>query len=86
MTRDWDLVVVGDGLAGRVAALAAAERGAAVHLVADAEDAARHGHGLIDVLGYLPSGSAPAARPLEAIASLPASPYNPPDVERSTEL
>lgn len=76
MGRDWDVVVIGDGLAGRVAALAAAERGAAVRLVAEAEDTSRHGSGLIDVLGYPPGGGGPEPSPLEAIASLPSShPY-----------
>ena len=76
MGRDWDVVVIGDGLAGRLAALAAAERGAAVHLVADAEDASRHGSGLIDVLGHPPDSVGPHASPFEAIATLPSShPY-----------
>lgn len=73
---DADVVVIGGGLAGRIAAMAAADAGSSVHLVSGAEDTTRQSAGTIDVLGYLPGSDAPRAQAFEAIASLPSDhPY-----------
>jgi len=82
-----DVLVVGGGLAGMTAALAAAESGASVRLVTDSESTLQQASGLVDVLGYPnPHGDGdaadgegpegPAANPFEALAELPADhPY-----------
>ena len=70
-----DVVIVGGGLAGLVAAAAAAERDKQVVLITKGVGAIAVGSGSIDVLGYGPAGK-PAASPLAAMAELPAShPY-----------
>lgn len=66
-----DVLVIGGGLAGGVAALAAAETGASVRLVSYKESTLRHASGLIDVLGYLPDETGPIANPFNAINDLP---------------
>jgi glycerol-3-phosphate dehydrogenase subunit B len=71
MSQSWDVVVVGGGLAGRVAALAASDVGASVHVIAAAEDELRHGSGLVDVLGYDPQSGDPIARPFDHLGALP---------------
>lgn len=76
MAIDQDVLVIGGGLAGTTAALAAAERGARVRLVAAAQSTLRQASGLVDLLGYTPSGNGPLADPYEAIPDLPANhPY-----------
>lgn len=70
MAREWDVVVVGGGLAGRMAALAASDAGASVHVVAESEDALRHSSGLIDLLGYVPGTDEPTARPFEHLSDV----------------
>ncbi|MFC7203558.1 glycerol-3-phosphate dehydrogenase subunit GlpB [Haloferax namakaokahaiae] len=71
-----DVLVIGGGLAACTAALAAAETGARVRLLAHKKSTLRQASGLIDVLGY--SGSdGPFANPFENIDSLPANhPYH----------
>ncbi|MEF8854213.1 MAG: FAD-binding protein, partial [Haloarculaceae archaeon] len=73
MSVDSDVLVVGGGLAGSMAALAAAraDRGATVGLVSDGETTLRAASGLIDVLGYTPDGEGPLRDPFEAIPDLP---------------
>lgn len=66
-----DVVVVGGGLAGWAAALAARDAGASVRLVSDGQSTLRHASGLVDVLGYSPSGDGPLVDPFEELASLP---------------
>lgn len=76
MAIDQDVLVVGGGLAGTTAALATAETGAHVRLVAAAQSTLRQSSGLIDLLGYTPSGEGPLAEPYAAIPDLPAAhPY-----------
>lgn len=73
-----DVVVLGGGLAGSLAALTVAEKrpDASVHLVEPDEERFRRHDGLIDVLGYVEDVDGPVSRPLEHIPSLPAShPY-----------
>jgi len=71
-----DVVVVGGGMAGATAALAAARTGASVRLVSYKKSTLRQASGLVDVLGYVPDGGdvgpqRPVANPFEALAELP---------------
>ncbi|MFC7231014.1 glycerol-3-phosphate dehydrogenase subunit GlpB [Saliphagus sp. GCM10025308] len=66
-----DVFVIGGGLAGATAALAAAERGVQVRLLTYKQSTLRHASGLIDVLGYAPNGKGPLADPFDALESLP---------------
>lgn len=66
-----DVLVVGGGLAGIAAALAAREAGARVRVVSHRPSTLRHASGLVDVLGYLPSGEGPIADPFSALGDLP---------------
>jgi glycerol-3-phosphate dehydrogenase subunit B len=68
---DQDVLVIGSGLAGMTAALAAADSGADVRLVSAAQSTLRQASGLIDVLGYTPAGEGPLVDPFEAIPDLP---------------
>ncbi|MFB6081382.1 MAG: glycerol-3-phosphate dehydrogenase subunit GlpB [Halanaeroarchaeum sp.] len=73
---DHDVLVVGGGLAGRIAALSAADAGASVHLVSGAEDTSRQSAGLVNLLGYLADADAPVSDPLDRLADVPpAHPY-----------
>ncbi|WP_435096213.1 glycerol-3-phosphate dehydrogenase subunit GlpB [Halarchaeum sp. P4] len=76
MAIEDDVLVVGGGVAGMTAALAAADEGASVRLVTKKQSTLRHASGLVDVLGYSPDGEL-LADPFEAIADLPAEhPYS----------
>ncbi|ELY67453.1 glycerol-3-phosphate dehydrogenase subunit GlpB [Natrinema versiforme] len=76
MAIEDDVLVIGGGLAGATAALAAADRGAQVRLVSAKQSTLRHASGLIDVLGYAPAGDGPLADPFAALEDLPAGhPY-----------
>ncbi|MFC6962324.1 glycerol-3-phosphate dehydrogenase subunit GlpB [Halocatena marina] len=66
-----DVVVIGGGLSGGVAALVAARTGASVRLISHKESTLRHASGLIDVLGYLPDGTGPIVNPFDALDELP---------------
>ncbi|MDZ7731089.1 MAG: glycerol-3-phosphate dehydrogenase subunit GlpB [Natrialbaceae archaeon] len=71
-----DVLVVGGGLAGRIAALTAADQGASVRILSRSESTLRSASGLIDVLGSLPGRADPIVEPYEAIETLPDShPY-----------
>jgi glycerol-3-phosphate dehydrogenase subunit B len=71
-----DVLVVGGGLAGCAAALAAARAGVQVRVVTRAESTLRQASGLVDVLGYPPDGGGPVVDPFEALPTLPAGhPY-----------
>ncbi|ADQ67258.1 anaerobic glycerol-3-phosphate dehydrogenase subunit B [Halogeometricum borinquense DSM 11551] len=65
-----DVLVVGGGLAAATSALAAAESGKTVRLVAHKKSTLRQASGLIDVLGYT-DGDGPHADPYAAISDLP---------------
>ena len=65
-----DVIVIGGGLAGSVAAIEAAETGASVRLVTYKKSTLRHASGLIDVLGYNGSDD-PIADPFAALDELP---------------
>ncbi|GAB3028841.1 glycerol-3-phosphate dehydrogenase subunit GlpB [Natronobiforma cellulositropha] len=71
MAIEDDVLVVGGGLAGLTAALAAADTGARVRLISHKRSTLRHASGLIDVLGYGPDGRGPLVDPFEALESLP---------------
>lgn len=71
-----DLLVIGAGLAGLSAALAAAEAGLSVRIVAKGQGAHHWHTGAVDLLGYLPGAAHPVPEPLPALDSLPAQhPY-----------
>ena len=73
---DQDVLVIGGGLAGVTAALAASRAGALTRLVSSTQSTLRNASGLIDVLGYTPDGTGPLAKPTEYLDSLPdAHPY-----------
>lgn len=74
----YDVVVIGGGLSGAVAAVSARRQGARVAVLAEGAGMMELSTGCIDLLGYLPDGR-PVDRPLEALAELiaaePAHPY-----------
>lgn len=70
MSRKTDVVVVGSGLSGLMAALAAGERGKRVTLLSFGAGALSIGSGCVDLLGYL-DGNPVQGDPLEALHSLP---------------
>ncbi len=74
-----DLLIIGAGLAGLMAAYTAALAGQRVHIVAAGLGALLWSPGGIDVLGYYPDGKTPVGRPLDILAELakaqPAHPY-----------
>ncbi|QSW99653.1 glycerol-3-phosphate dehydrogenase subunit GlpB [Haloterrigena alkaliphila] len=77
MAIEDDVLVIGGGLAGATAALAAADAGrdVRVRLVTYKQSTLRHASGLIDVLGYAPASDGKAEGPLvdpfDALADLP---------------
>ncbi|WP_247002219.1 glycerol-3-phosphate dehydrogenase subunit GlpB [Halosolutus gelatinilyticus] len=76
MAIEDDVLVIGGGLAGATAALAAADRDVCVRLVTFKQSTLRHASGLIDVLGYASGVNGPLVDPFDAIADLPDShPY-----------
>jgi len=73
MAIEDDVLVIGGGLAGTTAALAATERDGdvQVRLVSYKQSTLRHASGLIDVLGYTPAGDGPLVDPFDALEGLP---------------
>ncbi|MBZ6494579.1 glycerol-3-phosphate dehydrogenase subunit GlpB [Natrinema longum] len=71
MAIEDDVLVIGGGLAGTTAALAAAQRDVQVRLVSAKQSTLRHASGLIDVLGYTPDGDGPLVDPFAALEELP---------------
>jgi len=69
MAIEDDVLVVGGGVAGMTAALAAADAGASVRLVTKKQSTLRHASGLADVLGY--ADDALVADPFGALSRLP---------------
>lgn len=73
---DQDVLVIGGGLAGTTAALAAARAGADTRLLSHTASTLPSASGLIDVLGYTPAGDGPVLDPFATIETLPEShPY-----------
>lgn len=70
MAIEDDVCVIGGGLAGVTAAIAASRGGARTRLITYKENTLRNASGLIDVLGYHGSDE-PIAEPLSAISDLP---------------
>ncbi|NGM67808.1 glycerol-3-phosphate dehydrogenase subunit GlpB [Natronolimnobius sp. AArcel1] len=76
MAIEDDVLVIGGGIAGSMAALSAAEHADRVRLVTYKQSTLRSASGLIDVLGYTPDGTGPLADPFDALEELPDShPY-----------
>jgi glycerol-3-phosphate dehydrogenase subunit B len=71
MAIEDDVTVVGGGLAGMTAALAAAREGADVRVLSHKDSTLRSASGLVDVLGYTPGGEGPLADPFDTIPDLP---------------
>jgi glycerol-3-phosphate dehydrogenase subunit B len=71
MAIEDDVTVIGGGLAGMTAALAAAREGADVRLLSHKDSTLKSASGLVDVLGYAPDGRGPLTDPFEAIPDLP---------------
>ncbi|MFP4531015.1 MAG: glycerol-3-phosphate dehydrogenase subunit GlpB [Halodesulfurarchaeum sp.] len=75
MAIEDDVFVVGGGIAGMTAALAAAEEGVSVRLASKKQSTLRQATGLADVLGYVHGDL--VANPFEEIGSLPGEhPYS----------
>lgn len=70
MALESDVVVIGGGLAGSTAALAAARTGAGVRLVSHKQSTLQSASGLIDVLGYV-DGHGPVIDPFAHLGDLP---------------
>ena len=74
-----DLIVIGAGLAGLIAAYTAAKAGRQVKIVTKGLGATHWHAGSIDVLGYYPDDATPVNRPLDTIqdlvGALPQHPY-----------
>ena len=71
-----EVLVIGGGLAGLSAGIAAAREGAEVIVVSATESTLRQASGLIDVLGYPTRTTGPVSDPFAAISALPdAHPY-----------
>lgn len=69
MAIDQDVLVVGGGVAGSVAALAATREGADTRLVSHKRSTLRQASGLVDVLGYV-DGDGPLPDPLDGLGRL----------------
>jgi glycerol-3-phosphate dehydrogenase subunit B len=65
------VLVIGGGLAGMTAAIAAARGGARVRLLTHKASTLRNASGLIDVLGTDPESGAPLADPFDGFGDLP---------------
>ena len=76
--NDYDVVIVGGGLAGSIAALSAAQTAGnpSVGLVTNDETSLSRASGLVDVLGYTSESDGPIANPFDHLSELPPShPY-----------
>lgn len=76
MSRTTDVIVVGSGLAGLMAALAAARKGCEVRIISEGMGCLAIGSGCVDLLGYAPDGAC-VDDPWAAMATLSAAhPYS----------
>lgn len=76
MSRITDVIIVGSGLAGLMAALAVARQGRTVQIVSEGMGCLAIGTGCVDLLGYAPDGSR-VDDPWADMAKLPAThPYS----------
>ena len=64
MPDDYDVLVIGGGMAGLVAGISAAESGASVLVVRKGEGATTMSSGAIDIAGYMVGGTAHFLSPL----------------------
>jgi glycerol-3-phosphate dehydrogenase subunit B len=82
-----DLIVIGAGLTGLMAAYAAAKAGLEVKVIAKGLGALHWSAGTVDVLGYYPDESTPVVLPLQTIQELiKARPQHPYALLDETEL
>ena len=82
-----DLIVIGAGLAGLMAAYTAAQAGLKVKIVAKGLGALHWSAGTVDVLGYTPDEHTLVERPLQAVQPLiKARPQHPYALLNGTEL
>lgn len=70
MAIESDVLVVGGGLAGLIAAITAARKGAYVRVVSYKQSTLRQASGLVDVLGYVDGRDDPVIDPFDAIETL----------------
>lgn len=76
MSRTTDVIVVGSGLGGLMAALAAARAGREVRVISEGMGCLAIGTGCVDLLGYAPDGAS-VEDPWAALAQLaPTHPYS----------
>lgn len=77
MSASYEVAVLGGGLAGRMAALSAAQENASVVLLTNSESPLQNSTGLIDFLGYLPGRPGPLVDPFDSVDDLPRThPYS----------
>ncbi len=80
MADDYDVLVIGGGMAGLVAGISAAESGASVLVVRKGEGATTMSSGAIDVAGYMVGGTAHFLSPTEGLVAYselyPLHPYS----------
>lgn len=74
MALESDVLVIGGGIAGSMAARVAADRGAEVRLVSGSASSLRQASGLIDVLGYW-NGHGPLIDPFDTLPRSGNHPY-----------
>jgi len=74
-----DVLIIGAGLAGMMAAITAARAGERVHVIATGMGAQHWSAGTVDVLGYLPGERQPLSSPFASLSALaahrPGHPY-----------
>lgn len=79
MDLESDVLVIGGGLAGTIAAITTARKGVDTLLLRKGQGATSDSSGAIDIAGYLPEGNTPFVTPVEGLTALssvyPLHPY-----------
>ena len=80
MDLESDLLVIGGGMAGMIAAITAAKSGLQTIVLRKGQGATADSSGAIDIAGYLPGGLTPFSSPMEGLHALtslyPLHPYS----------